>query len=219
MTALLDLDRLADAKPESEPFPYVIVPGFLRAERLADLIQDFPRVETPRNHAVSGCRYGPAFERLLEELEGPELPQLLGQKLGVPELEALPCDVTVRARCEPSDGHVHTDHWSKVTTALLYPNDVWSAAGGRLRLLRSAGDLEDYLVEVPPVGGALVAFRRTRNSFHGHAPYEGTRRVVQVSWLRRSRVARALQACARQGTHWLKRLGLHPDGPRQGAGD
>ena len=31
--------------------------------------------------------------------------------------------------------------------------------------------------------GNLVAFRRSENSYHGHLPYEGERRVIQIAWL------------------------------------
>ncbi len=31
--------------------------------------------------------------------------------------------------------------------------------------------------------GNLAVFRRAENSFHGHLPYEGERRVIQVAWL------------------------------------
>jgi hypothetical protein len=36
---------------------------------------------------------------------------------------------------------------------------------------------------VKPLYGTLVAFKREDNSFHGHLPFEGERRVIQVAWL------------------------------------
>ncbi len=212
VTDLLDLDRLAEAKAEREPFAFLVVPQFIRAEALGDVIRDFPVLSGPRNHPVEAAAHGPAFAQLLQELEAPEFTQLLGAQLGVAGLGSLPNNVTVRAFCERSDGSIHTDHWSKVVTALLYPNVDWTAEGGRLRLLRSADNLDDYLVEIPPAGGTLLAFRRTACSYHGHSPHEGPRRIVQVSWLRKNPIARGLQGLARRGTHWMKRLGLHPDG-------
>jgi hypothetical protein len=62
-------------------------------------------------------------------------------------------------------------------------NSEWEEAGGRLRLLRSAGDIEDVLVEVPPQEGTLIAFRRSDNSYHGHKPFIGPRRVIQLNWV------------------------------------
>ena len=117
----------------------------------------------------------------------------------------------MRGRCERSDGNIHTDHWSKVVTVLIYPNEQWADAGGRLRLLRSADDLEDYAAEVSPIDGTLLAFRRSDRSYHGHARFDGERRIIQISWLRRSPFARSMQWLARRRTHWMKRLGLHPE--------
>jgi SM-20-related protein len=211
MTSLLDLDRLAEAKPEHDPFDFVVVPRFIREEVLDSVIEDFPQLSGPRNHPVEDAPYGPVFGQLLAEIRSPGFARLLGKHLGVEGLETLPSNVTVRSFCERSDGNIHTDHWSKVVTALLYPNTEWTATGGRLRLLRSADDLDNYLVEVAPAEGTLLAFRRSPCSYHGHLPHEGERRIVQVSWLRSNSFARAMQALARRGTHWMKRLGLHPD--------
>ena len=37
--------------------------------------------------------------------------------------------------------------------------------------------------EIKPLYGNFVVFRRADNSFHGHLPHEGERRVIQVAWL------------------------------------
>jgi hypothetical protein len=55
-------------------------------------------------------------------------------------------------------------------------------------LLRSATDLDDVLVEVPPLEGTLLMFRRRNNSFHGHNPFTGERRVIQFNWVTSRRV-------------------------------
>ena len=78
-------------------------------------------------------------------------------------------------------------------TVLVYLNTDWSHRGGKLRLLRSATDMEDYVAEVPPVGGTLLAFRRSENSFHGHKPFEGERRIIQLSWVKPKRVSNYTQ--------------------------
>jgi hypothetical protein len=62
-------------------------------------------------------------------------------------------------------------------------NMTWENSGGRLRLLRSGDDLNDVLVEVPPIGGTLIAFKRADNSWHGHEPFVGERRVIQFNWV------------------------------------
>jgi len=66
---------------------------------------------------------------------------------------------------------------------LLYMNQRWDSDGGRLRILRNGTDLNDFVAEVPPHGGTLLVFRRSENSWHGHEPFEGQRRAVQMNWV------------------------------------
>src|SRR3546814_1849374 len=73
---------------------------------------------------------------------------------------------------------------------LVYLNEPWEAAGGRLRLLRSATDLEDYAAEVPPEQGTMLAFLRSERSYHGHKPFTGERRSLQVNWMTDAAVMR-----------------------------
>ncbi len=90
---------------------------------------------------------------------------------------------TVRGRCQQKDGRIHTDTKSKIITVLVYLNPQWEQSGGRLRLLKGKDDIEDYAAEVPPDEGTLLAFRRSGNSFHGHKPFVGERRVIQFNWV------------------------------------
>lgn len=208
---LIDLAMLERAAPAAEPFPHIVVERFIRPAALETINADFPAVSQPRNHDVTRLDYGLTFGSLLAELADPAWMALLGEKLGVGALPELPFNTTVRAHCESSDGNIHTDHWSKVVTVLIYTNPTWTAAGGRLRVLRSGTDLEDYATEVVPAAGTMLAFRRTPRSFHGHHRHVGSRRLIQISWLRRNPFARIWQGLARSGTHLAKRAGLHPD--------
>jgi hypothetical protein len=63
-------------------------------------------------------------------------------------------------------------------------NGEWEAEGGRLRLLRSPGNLDDFIMEVPPARGTLLAFLYTENAWHGHKTFVGERRVIQLNWVR-----------------------------------
>lgn len=87
---------------------------------------------------------------------------------------------------------------------LIYLNDPWEAQGGRLRLLRSPADIEDYVVEVPPEGGLAVAFRRSERSYHGHKPFYGPRRVLQLNWVT-SRAQVFWDLARHRFSAWLKR--------------
>ena len=79
-------------------------------------------------------------------------------------------------------------------TVLFYFNQHWPHAGGRLRLLRSATDMEDYAAESVPEGGAMLAFRRTDHSWHGHKPYVGERRILQLSYTKGGDAARLVSS-------------------------
>jgi hypothetical protein len=56
----------------------------------------------------------------------------------------------------------------------------WVAASGCLR----PDALADPVAEVSPEAGNVFAFVRGEHSWHGHTPFVGERRVVQVTWLR-----------------------------------
>ena len=89
----------------------------------------------------------------------------------------------MRGFTREKDGEIHTDTKSKIITVLLYMNEGWEKSGGRLRVLRSPTNLEDYAAEISPNGGTLLVFRRSENSWHGHYPFEGPRRTIQMNWV------------------------------------
>ena len=180
--ALLDIDALVATTAMREPFEYLIVPGFVRAEAVAAASRDFPHIARCGSFPLKSLRYGAAFGALVEALTSAPVAELLSEKLGV-DVEGRPTMVTVRGRTGPRDGFIHTDSATKIVTMLVYLNEPWEAKGGRLRLLRSAGDLDDYAAEGPPERGTMLAFRRSDRSFHGHQPFTGERRSLQINWM------------------------------------
>jgi len=72
-----------------------------------------------------------------------------------------------------------------LATALLYLSPSWpDISEGCLRFLNRIDDIDDLAApEIKPVYGNFVVFRRADNSFHGHLPHEGERRVIQIAWL------------------------------------
>ena len=190
-STLFDFARLNAAPLARDPFDYLVVPGFLRPEALAALNRDFPPIEGPSNYAPERLTYGPAFAALLEALRSRRLAARLENKFGL-DLSDCATTIGIRRFCEATDGNIHTDHKSKVITVLLYFNDEWPHAGGRLRMVRSATDLDDYAAEVVPAGGTLLAFRRTDHSWHGHKPFVGERRMLQLSYTKGGDTARLI---------------------------
>jgi SM-20-related protein len=187
--ALLDLEAFRQAKLATEPFNYIVVPGFLHASTAPAVRRDFPDIQYPGLLPVEATTPGPAFAALIRELTGPEVTAAFSEKFGT-DLTKQPTMVTLRGRAQEKDGRIHTDSEAKLVTALLYFNDRWESQGGRLRLLRGHDDLNDVIAEVPPDLGTLVAFRRSDKSFHGHEPFVGVRRYVMVNWMASNLAAR-----------------------------
>lgn len=178
----IDLDRLCETPLTQDPFDHVIVPGFIRAEALESLHRDYPDVGKPGSFPVSLVSCGPSFEQALAEIQSPEMTAAIEEKFGV-DLAGRPTMVTVRDRCRQRDGQIHTDSKDKLVTVLIYMNPPWEESGGRLRLLRGPGDIENYAAEVPPNEGTLLAFRCAPEAWHGHKPFEGRRRAIQLNWV------------------------------------
>lgn len=186
---ILDLAALERTPLERDPFEFVIVPDFIAPSCLASINADYPNITQPGSFKLDGLQYGPAFAALISGLSGAAVRDRIAAKFGV-DLTGLPQTAAARRFCEKTDGHIHVDHRTKIITMILYFNESWSSEGGRLRFLRSADDLEDYAVEVAPLGGTMLAFRRSGQSFHGHKQFVGERRIIQLSWAREGVIAR-----------------------------
>lgn len=181
---MLNYANLAQAVVATNPFPYMAVSDVLNSGVLDDVSRDFPRIASPGIFTLSDISYGGAFARLIDEIKGLQLEEMMEQKFDV-DLSGKPLMITVRGQCQKKDGRIHTDSKDKLVTCLLYLNDPhWQEQGGRLRLLRDGRDLNSTIAEVPPNGGNFVAFKRTDNSWHGHEPFEGQRRYIMFNWLR-----------------------------------
>jgi hypothetical protein len=199
--SVLDLDRLRAVSLCREPFDFVVVEGFLRREALPSLVADFPKIRGHGSFPLSGLDYGPTFAGLATALISAPLRAAVEEKFGI-DLVDRPTMLTVRGYGDGKDGGIHTDSQGKIITLLLYMNPVWEPAEGRLRLLRGPDDLEDYAVEITPLAGTMLAFRRSDRSFHGHRPYVGERRSLQLNWVTDRAVVRRELARHR----WSSRL-------------
>jgi SM-20-related protein len=186
--SLLDLDALAAAPLVSDPYDYLVVKDFVRPEAAAAIGADYPVLDKAGSFALGDVVVKGCFTDLIAELNGARFRQEIERKFGV-ALSGLPTTFTVRGVCGAHDGQIHTDSKTKVITVLLYLNEPWAQEGGRLRILRNGEDLEAVVAEVPPDFGALLVFRRSERSWHGHKPFTGPRRVVQMNWVTSKRVA------------------------------
>jgi len=177
-----DFQALRGQPLSREPFEFVVVPEFVRRDALARINADYPKIPQRGSFPVHHVAYGPAFAKMLDQLQSDEFRAAFEEKFNI-DLAGRPTTTTVRGWCGDGDGKIHTDSASKIITILIYMNMTWENSGGRLRLLRSGDDLNEVLVEVPPIGGTLIAFKRADNSWHGHEPFVGERRVIQFNWV------------------------------------
>ena len=182
MLTAVNLDKFNSTPLRSDPFPHLIAGDFIRKEALDGVLENFPGIDKPGSFPLSGLTYGGAFGRLVEELQGDTVRAAFGEKFGI-DLSNRPPMITLRGMCRPKDGQIHTDSRSKIITVLVYLNRDWEGQGGRLRLLRSPDNLDDFVAEVSPQAGTLIAFLNTKNAWHGHASCSGQRRSIQLNWV------------------------------------
>ncbi len=203
--SILDLAAFEKVPLEHDPFDFVVAQGVMAPDTIAQLNRDYPEISLPANYKPEDLSFGPSFRQLLDEVDSDAFKAAIERKFDV-NLDSAEKTITVRKFSEMSDGNIHTDHWSKIITVLIYFNPEWHQEGGKLRFLRSKDDIEDYAAEVTPVGGTMLAFRRSNRSFHGYKRFKGERRMVQINWVKSNKLAWYAQQLARFGTHTGKRL-------------
>jgi SM-20-related protein len=186
---ILDLERLRAAPLCRDPFDFVVVEDFVRRDELASAVADFPEIRDHGSFPVDALKFGPGFADLVAALRGPMLRAAIEEKFAI-DLGGRPTMVTVRGKSDGRDGRIHTDSATKIITLLLYLNPSWERDEGRLRLLRGPDDIKDYVQEVAPFAGTMLAFRRSERSFHGHCPHIGERRMLQLNWVTEAAILR-----------------------------
>lgn len=180
--AHLNIDKLKAARIETEPYMYTIVPGFLSPESVRRINATYPKIEKGGSYPVESLEASMAIKEVIDELDGPEFQAVIAERFGV-ELEGRPKMYSLRGYTRAKDGQIHTDSRDKIITVLLYLNENWQQPGGRLRILKNGHNVDDYVAEVAPDNGTLLVFKRSDTSWHGHHPFDGPRRSLQMNWM------------------------------------
>ncbi|MEP6940167.1 MAG: 2OG-Fe(II) oxygenase [Rudaea sp.] len=175
----------SDTVVRAQPFAFLIAREQLPAGAARELRDDFPKYSGAGFFPYDPADCGPSVNRLVTELTDPRVASAIGAHLGIADLGQFPTLVTLCRALNRRHGTIHTDSRSKVATALLYLNETWpDTSDGCFRFLNRIDDIDDLAVpEIRPIYGNLTVFRRSDHSFHGHLPFEGERRVIQVAWL------------------------------------
>ncbi len=184
MDSVIDFEKLEQANARHTPFSHVLAADVLAPACREGLRQDFPDISRPGFFPLSEMSVKGAFAQLIEDMSSERFATILGRKLGI-DLAGKPRLITVRKWSAIKDGRIHNDGEAKLVTALIYLNEDWSSSGkGCFRVLNGPDSMEDFACEAPPLFGTLIAFRRSDNSWHGHPPFAGERRVVQMAYVR-----------------------------------
>ena len=200
----MHIDRLTAATLATDPFDFLYVPGMIETGELAEIVRDFPEVPAGGSFDVATLPSGPAFQRLIAEIRSDAFRAPFAEKFGL-DLSQYPLHITVRGHVRGKDGQIHVDSKDKVLTGLIYLNQEWPEAGGRLRLLRNGKDIENYALEIPPVAGNMVVFRRGDHSWHGHLPSKNRRLSLQFNWVSGDAYVRR-ELARHRFSGWMKKL-------------
>jgi len=176
-----------------DPYPHIVVPGFVPADELAAVVADLPDMPRGGSFPPASLRLGPKAQALMQALEGQEFRAAIAGLFGL-DLDDAPIMITLRGRTREKDGRIHCDSTAKRVTVLLYLNPqtaAWERQDGCLRLLRGPDDIEDYAVEVPPVNGTLLVFPNGPTTWHGHRPFVGQRYAIQLNYMTNDDAARS----------------------------
>ena len=181
----LDYPRLTATPVATDPFPHVVVPGFVPPASLDAVLADLPPLARRGSFPIDAVPLGRNAAALMAAMQGPELRTAIERLFNL-DLNDSPTMVTLRGWTSERDGRIHCDSLAKRVTLLLYLNrqtDAWTRQEGCLRLLRGPHDLEDFAVEVPPVNGTLLMFPNGPTTWHGHRQFVGQRYSVQLNYM------------------------------------
>jgi SM-20-related protein len=94
MTALpIDLDAFNVTPLTREPFPFLMVPHFVRPDAMTAINSDFPPISHAGSFPLRTLKYGPHFAAFMAAIQGPEFTRAGEEKLGV-SLKGRPTMVT-----------------------------------------------------------------------------------------------------------------------------
>ncbi len=182
VSIMLNLEALAERPTTTTPFLHLTAENLLADSEKAALAKDFPDEKKTGFFPIEQLSYGPAFEKLLDDVRSKEFSRIVGEKLNR-DLMNRPQMIVVRKWSALKDGNPHTDGQDKVATALVYLNDDWGDGAGALRFLASPDLNGPGTAPIPARYGSFAAFARADDSWHGHPPFAGERRVLQIFWL------------------------------------
>ena len=182
---MLNFELIKKAEINSEFYPFFTIRDvFLNKEDHRKIATDFPNINKGGSFPSEAVSYGESIQALIDCLEGDQMRTILENKFQV-DLKDKPVVSTFRGYSRIKDGKIHSDSKTKIITVLLYLNEHWDESSGLLRMLKEKDNIDNYITEIPASMGSMVAFKVTKNCWHGFIPFEGKRCSIQLNYLYR----------------------------------
>ena len=180
---MISWTNIEQAQLHQEKFPWFECKDCFSEESKAMISEHFPDILTGGSYPLESLKLHPKFDALMCAIRSDKMSEIVGKKMGM-NLNNLSTTLTVRGHCEQKNGKPHVDSRNKLVTVLIYLNQKeWDTQEGKLRLLNS-DKLEDYFAEIEPTMGTMLVFKCTDNAWHGHLPFVGHRRAIQLNWVK-----------------------------------
>lgn len=181
---IIDLDVIRNAETHRDPYLFFQGSNFIARDAIPAIQASYPDLHKAGWYPAHDMKFEGAFGKFMAELQGEEMREALAEKLGE-DLKDTARFITIRKFSAAHEGGIHVDGKAKVGNFLVYLNDAWDGGhDGCLRVLYGKDSFEKYAAEVPPTTGTIFGFRPDEKSWHGHLPFVGERRAIQISWLR-----------------------------------
>ena len=212
----------------AEPYPHVVIDGFLETSLADRVAEEFvrPGVAWKALHHVNERKavasaidsFGPATQEVVRTLQGREFRAALGVLTGIADLVADPALDGSGLHVTEDGGYlnVHADHlahtthrtWSRRVNLLLFLNRGWQPSwGGQLELW--SADMRRCVQRIEPGFNRCVLFPVSRTTYHGVVPVGcpsgRSRKSIALYYFRDEG-----RACRLQPTKYVPRPGDSP---------
>jgi hypothetical protein len=180
------LPELAKEFPDADPFPHVVIDGFLREDAAESLLAEFPAIDdmkksndyifADKRQSAQLAAGGSACQQYHDLLLSDGFAEILGTLAGGRELFV---DTSFHGGGFHQGGndsfldthvdfniHPHHDDWLRVLNVLLYLNQDWADGYGGDLLIRT--DPNDKPLAVPPLFNRAVIMLTSDNTYHGY---------------------------------------------------
>jgi Rps23 Pro-64 3,4-dihydroxylase Tpa1-like proline 4-hydroxylase len=184
---IADVPSVARQFREGDPFPLVVIDGFVHDDLAKQLVDEFPSLDAmPKSHDYVFAdkrelsdlqRFGPAGAKFEEALLSPRFAAALSELCGTPIF--VDPDFYGGGFHQSGDGgyldmhvdfNIHPEHttWFRMLNVLLYLNPGWQPEYGGQLLVKTAPDATPRAIS--PEFNRAVIMSTTESTYHGFRP-------------------------------------------------